>query len=130
MRAPSARSAFFLLLVTASWSCDRGEPPVQRSSAGAQAAAVQPAQPQAAAQTAIDASRRTALVTATERVSAAVVSINTRSRQDLRARSPWDFFFVPERSRMVEGYGTGFVVRRRASSSPTSTSSPTPSEWS
>ena len=111
MRAPIARSASFLLLVTASWSCDRGEPPVQRSSAGAQAAAVQPAQPQAAAQTAIDASRRTALVTATERVSAAVVSINTRSRQDLRARSPWDFFFVPERSRMVEGYGTGFVVK-------------------
>ena len=31
--------------------------------------------------------------------------------QDRAPRSPWDFFFVPERSRMVEGYGTGFVVR-------------------
>ena len=111
MRVSSACSAALLLLAGAAAACDRPEPPVHRSSAGAQAATVQRPKPQAAAQAAIDASRRTALVTATERVSAAVVSINTRSRQDLRARSPWDFFFVPERSRLVEGYGTGFVVR-------------------
>ncbi len=110
MRAPSARSAA-LLLALAALACDRSEPAVHRSSAGAQAATAQRPQAPAAPQGSIDASRRTALVTATERVSAAVVSINTRSRQDLRARSPWDFFFVPERSRMVEGYGTGFVVR-------------------
>ena len=112
MRVPSARSAALLLLVGA-LACDRAEPPVHRTSVGAQAAAVRPQRPQAApaAQAAIDASRRTALVTAAERASAAVVSINTRARQQLRANSPWDFFFVPERSRLVEGYGTGFVVR-------------------
>ena len=112
MPAPSPRSAVLLLLAGA-LACDRAEPPVHRSSAGAQAAAVQSQRPLAApaAQAAIDASRRTALVTAAERVSAAVVSINTRARQELRANSPWDLFFVPERSRLVEGYGTGFVVR-------------------
>jgi len=112
MRAPSARSAA-LLVFAGAWACDRAEPPVHRSSAGAQAAAVQPQRPQSApaAQTAIDASRRTALVTAAERASAAVVSINTRARRELRPSSPWDLFFVPERSRLVEGYGTGFVVR-------------------
>ncbi|HUF34627.1 MAG TPA: trypsin-like peptidase domain-containing protein, partial [Gemmatimonadales bacterium] len=60
---------------------------------------------------AVDASRRTALVAAVERASAAVVSINVSSRREARARSPWDLFFVPERARVVEGYGTGFVIR-------------------
>jgi serine protease Do len=95
-----------LLLAAAGPACER-EPPVRVSSAGAQtAAATRPAR-----QAAIDASRRTALVTAAERASGAVVSINATSRRDAPARSPWDFFFVPERSRLVEGYGTGFVVR-------------------
>jgi serine protease Do len=112
MRAPSARSAALLLLAGA-LACDRPEPPVHQSSAGAQAAAAQrqPTQSTQATQIAIDASRRTALVSAAERASAAVVSINTRARQELRPSSPWDLFFVPERSRLVEGYGTGFVVR-------------------
>ena len=109
MQAPSAGSAVLLLLVGA-LACDRPEALVHRSSAGGQVAAEARRRP-AAEQTAIDASRRTALVTAAERAAAAVVSINTRARRELRARSPWDFFFVPERSRMVEGYGTGFVVR-------------------
>jgi serine protease Do len=59
----------------------------------------------------VEASRRTALVAAVDRASAAVVSINTTSQRDEQPRSPWDLFFVPERSRMVEGYGTGFVIR-------------------
>ncbi len=63
------------------------------------------------AQNATDASRRTALVTAADRVAPAVVSINVTSRQQAAPRSPWDFFFVPEGGRMVQGYGTGFVVR-------------------
>jgi serine protease Do len=109
MWPPNARSAAVLLLAGA-LACDRPELAVRRSSAGAQAAAVERERP-AAPQAAIDASRRTALVTATERVSRAVVSINTSARREVRARSPWDFFFVPERSRVVEGYGTGFVVR-------------------
>ena len=61
--------------------------------------------------TAIDASRRTAVVAAAERVSPAVVSINVTSRQRATPRSPWDFFFVPEGARLVQGYGTGFVIR-------------------
>src|SRR4051794_15278908 len=65
----------------------------------------------ASAQSAVDASRRTALVTAADRVSPAVVSINVTSRQQAAPRSPWDFFFVPEGARMVQGYGTGFIVR-------------------
>ena len=109
MRAFSARNAA-LLLAAVALGCDRSAPAVRQSSAGAQAAAVQPEAP-AARQAAIDASRRTALVTAAERAAAAVVSINTRARQELRGRSPWDLFFVPERSRLVEGYGTGFVAR-------------------
>ncbi len=61
--------------------------------------------------TAVDASRRTAVVAAAERVSPAVVSINVTSRQRATPRSPWDFFFVPEGARLVQGYGTGFVIR-------------------
>jgi serine protease Do len=62
-------------------------------------------------QAAVDASRRTALVAAADRVSPAVVSINVTSRQRVSPRSPWDFFFVPEGARLVQGYGTGFVLR-------------------
>jgi serine protease Do len=76
------------------------------SSAGAQTGARV-----AEAQNAVSASRRTALVAAVDRVSPAVVSINVTSRQQAAARSPWDFFFVPEGARLVQGYGTGFVIR-------------------
>jgi serine protease Do len=115
MRARTAASTA-LLLLTGALACERPEPAIRRSSAGAQAAVaerqVRPAPAERQARTdAVDASRRTALVNAAERASAAVVSISTRARQELRARSPWDFFFVPERSRLVEGYGTGFVAR-------------------
>ena len=61
--------------------------------------------------TAVDVSRRTALVTAADRVSRSVVSINVTSRQQVTPRSPWDFFFVPEGARVVQGYGTGFILR-------------------
>ena len=78
--------------------------------AAAQVPAPPPARP-SAPQAAVDASRRTALVSAVDRVSSAVVSINVRARQEARPQSPWDFFFVPERSRVLEGYGTGFIIR-------------------
>jgi serine protease Do len=96
-----------LLLAYGVAACEERAPAVQTSSAGAQATAAE----RSARQTAIDASRRTALVTAAERASNAVVSISATARREARPRSPWDFFFVPERSRVVEGYGTGFVVR-------------------
>jgi serine protease Do len=66
---------------------------------------------QAAVQTSISTSRRTALVAAADRASPAVVSINVSSRQQAAPRSPWDFFFLPEGARVVQGYGTGFVIR-------------------
>jgi serine protease Do len=77
--------------------------PVSR--AGAQVAAARTAEGQAIN------SRRTAIVAAVERASGAVVSINVTSTREAPARSPWDFFFVPEGSRVVQGYGTGFIIR-------------------
>lgn len=64
------------------------------------------------ATTTVAAARRTALVEATERVAPAVVSIHQTARQRVQPRTPWDLFFVPEvGERVVEGYGTGFIVR-------------------
>jgi S1-C subfamily serine protease len=106
MRAWIGYSAL-LLLAGGVMACDQRAPAVRVSSAGAQATAAD----RPTRQSTIDASRRTALVTAVERASKAVVSINATARRAARARSPWDLFFVPERSRVVEGYGTGFVIR-------------------
>jgi serine protease Do len=86
--------------------CRDSPPALSVSSAGAQSAARV-----AEAQSSVSGSRRTALVAAADRVSPAVVSINVTSRQQAAPRSPWDFFFVPEGARLVQGYGTGFVIR-------------------
>ncbi len=60
----------------------------------------------------VEASRRTAIVTAVEAVSPAVVSINATSRQRITPRTPWDAFFVPQGAeRVVQGYGTGIIAR-------------------
>jgi serine protease Do len=60
----------------------------------------------------VEASRRTAIVTAVEAVSPAVVSINATSRQRITPRTPWDAFFVPQGAeRIVQGYGTGIIAR-------------------
>jgi serine protease Do len=65
-----------------------------------------------AVQAAVSGARRTAIVDATQRVAPAVVSIHGTARQRVAARTPWDLFFVPEGSeRLVEEYGTGFVIR-------------------
>ena len=48
----------------------------------------------------VDRSRTTALVRASERVSPAVVSVNTLRQQPVQARTPWEErFFGPARSR-------------------------------
>lgn len=61
---------------------------------------------------AIAASRRTAIVEAAERVAASVVSIHTTSRRRVESAGLWDFFFVPRaREEVVQGFGTGFVLR-------------------
>jgi serine protease Do len=77
--------------------------------------AVEAQEPRRAApsvQVSVSAARRTALVEATQRVAPSVVSIHVSSRERIAPSSPWDFFFVPEGAeRVVEGYGTGFVIR-------------------
>jgi serine protease Do len=103
------RRALALLLLAAACRDSAPSPPhVSVSTAAAQVAtrsAAPPAAPDLAA------SRRTALVAAVERASGAVVSINVTSTREAPPRSPWDFFFVPEGARLVQGYGTGFVIR-------------------
>ena len=87
--------------------------PVAPPSAGPGPAALAGKAPRADALAAASESRRTALVEATERVAPAVVSIHQTARQRIQPRTPWDLFFVPEGGeRVVEGYGTGFIVRQ------------------
>jgi serine protease Do len=98
-------SALITVLAVAGCTTDR-PPPLRVASAGAQTSARV-----VEAQHAVSSSRSTALVAAAERASPAVVSINVSSRQQTPRRTPWDFFFVPEGARVVQGYGTGFVLR-------------------
>jgi hypothetical protein len=104
-----------VLLLAAGLGCDRQTPPAVRvSSAGAQATAPE----RAARQAAVDQSRRTALVTAAERASRAVVSINATARRAGRARSPWDFFFVPEWAQCKLSSGQGKLRAKETPSPP------------
>jgi serine protease Do len=103
---PISSKAHIALLVALLGCRDAKPVPLSVASAG-----VQTPKPVAQVQTAVDASRKTALVSAADRVSPAVVSINVTSRQQASPQSPWDFFFVPEQARIVQGYGTGFVLR-------------------
>jgi len=65
------------------------------------------------AESGVALSRRTAIVEAVRRLGPSVVSISVSSRQRVASRSPFDFWFVPRRSeRIVQGYGTGFIIRR------------------
>ncbi|HEV7365177.1 MAG TPA: trypsin-like peptidase domain-containing protein [Gemmatimonadales bacterium] len=107
MQLPTWANLAGLTLAAGLLACrDAPHPTLKIASAGAQTPTrVVPAQ------AAIDGSRRTALVAAADRVSPAVVSINVSSRQQATPRSPWDFFFVPEGARLVQGYGTGFIIR-------------------
>jgi serine protease Do len=103
----TTRNLARLIMASALVACRADSPPVlQVASAGAQTSTrVQQAQ------TAATSSRNTALVTAADRVSPAVVSINVTSRRQGPRRTPWDFFFVPQGAQVVQGYGTGFIVR-------------------
>ncbi|MGZ8392151.1 MAG: trypsin-like peptidase domain-containing protein [Gemmatimonadales bacterium] len=101
------RSASALAVTLALAGCGAEESAsLHVATAGAQTPA-----PVAEAQNALNSSRRTALVAAADRVAPAVVSINVTARQQAQRRSPFDLFFVPEGARVVQGSGTGFVVR-------------------
>ena len=66
------------------------------------------------AQDTIDASRRTAIVRAAERVAPAVVSVNIIRRETVQPRSLWEGFFMPPgASREVAGLGSGFLIDAR-----------------
>lgn len=96
-----------LTLILAVVGCRAEEtPPMRVATAAAQTSARV-----AEAQNATNSSRRTALVVAADRAAPAVVSINVTSRRQAERRSPFDFFFVPEGDRVVQGSGTGFVIR-------------------
>jgi serine protease Do len=62
-------------------------------------------------QAAVDVTRRTAIVSAAERVAPAVVSVNVIRRETFQARSLWESFFMPPGvSRDVPGLGSGFII--------------------
>jgi len=72
------------------------------------------AQQRAAVQRSVDSSRQTALVTATSRVSPAVVSISVQARRQVtRGRGFFDFFMFPGEAaeETTRSFGTGFVAR-------------------
>ena len=95
-----------LTITLAAAGCRAEGPRMRVATAGAQTSARV-----AEAQNATTSSRRTALVAAADRAAPAVVSINVTSRRSTERRSPYDFFFVPEGARLVQGHGTGFVIR-------------------
>jgi len=63
------------------------------------------------ASAALDGSRRTAIVTAAERVAPAVVSVHVVRRARQAATDLWGMFFTPpDVERTVQGLGSGFVI--------------------
>ncbi|MFN8652951.1 MAG: trypsin-like peptidase domain-containing protein [Gemmatimonadales bacterium] len=60
---------------------------------------------------AISASRRTAIVEASQRVSPTVVSIAVTSRRQAAPQTPFDFFFVPQSPSEQRSFGTGFIIK-------------------
>lgn len=60
----------------------------------------------------VDASRRTAIVQAANKVAPAVVNVSVISRETVRARSMWDQMFMgPGAQRRTAGWGSGVIVR-------------------
>ena len=107
MRSRARRGTVLTLALMAA-ACRESRPTPDRAVSVTSSAAQVPAR---TAEAQALTSRRTALVAAVERAAGAVVSINVTSTREAAPRSPWDFFFVPEGARLVQGYGTGFVIR-------------------
>ena len=59
----------------------------------------------------VDATRRTAIVEAANRVAPAVVTVHTIHTEQVRPRSPWESFFLPPNAnRQTSGLGSGFIT--------------------
>src|SRR5438876_7410536 len=70
--------------------------------------------PQLAAQD-LGKARQTAIVTAASRLAPAVVSVNVLRRERRLPQDPFEQFFTPRGAeRVVEGYGSGFVIDRKS----------------
>ena len=79
--------------------------------AGAAGLAQLAAPAQALAQTALDESRRTAIVRAAERVGPSVVSVYVARTEQVQPRTLLESFFVgPNTEREVTGMGSGFII--------------------
>jgi len=62
------------------------------------------------ATTDLDASRRTAIVTAAARAAPGVVSVSVLKRERPQPQDPFAFFFMPQGDRQVQGFGSGFII--------------------
>jgi len=103
-------------LAVALWACGESAPPAQATDAQAEIPAPgvqEPAAPagRAALNDTLHVSRRTAIVTAADRVAPAVVSVNVTRRERRAPQSPFDWFFMPRGSeQQVQALGSGFIV--------------------
>jgi serine protease Do len=102
------KSRLSILLFTAIAACGRGAPinAQQPAPPGTRPASVDSEAPAPS----LDASRRTAIVDATARVSPAVVSVRVLSHRQGTANFMDGFFGVP-REQTQQAFGTGFIVR-------------------
>jgi serine protease Do len=76
-----------------------------------QAPTAAPKQAQVASSS-VDASRRTAIVQAANRVAPAVVNVSVISRETVQPRGMWESLFLqPGRQRRAAGFGSGVIVR-------------------
>lgn len=97
------RPGVMTLALLAACSGERASPAMVES-----VAAQRPARPEGDQ---VSASRRTAIVEASQRVSPAVVSITVTSRRQAAPQTPFDFFFLPPSPREQQSFGTGFIIR-------------------
>jgi len=108
-----------VLLAVAAWGCGESAPPALAASDSAAPeaapafAALPATTPQDRAQLtdSLAASRRTAIVTAADRVAPAVVSVNVTRRERVSPQNAFDWLFMPRGAeRAVPALGSGFIV--------------------
>jgi serine protease Do len=116
-RGAARRAAAALLVpLAAASACTQGsarENDVHQSALERDLAPPPIVRPAAVVQDSVTASRRTAIVTASERVAPAVVSVNVRRRERVQPRSFFEQLLLPPGAEQeTAGLGSGFVIRR------------------